>query len=134
MTLQIHAVTEIGSSDLRRLVIDNLGALLGEGARLVGNLPQIDDCCIATSNTYDGPMLVSFDAVDPQRDHVRAVLEAGRRQRQAANRAPHASGDGRRQIGAQYVEEVHARAAQAHLPSHKQSSYRTALSGDLRVG
>jgi hypothetical protein len=67
MTLQIHTVAEIDSSDLRNLVVDNLGALLGEGARLVGNLPQIDDCCIATSNTYDGPMLVSFDAVDPQR-------------------------------------------------------------------
>jgi hypothetical protein len=67
MTLQIHAVAEIDSSDLRNLVVDNLGALLGEGARLVENMPQIDDCCIATSDTYDGPMLLSFDAVDPQR-------------------------------------------------------------------
>ena len=67
MTLQIHAVAEIDSSDLRNLVVDNLGALLGEGARLVENMPQIDDCCIATSDRYDGPMLLSFDAVDPQR-------------------------------------------------------------------
>jgi hypothetical protein len=67
MTLQIHAVSEIGSSDLRRLVVDNLTALLGEGARLVENMPQIDDCCLATSDTHDGPVLLSFDAVDPQR-------------------------------------------------------------------
>ena len=67
MTLQIHAVSEIGSSDLRRLVVDNLTALLGEGTRLVENMPQIDDCCLATSDTHDGPVLLSFDAVDPQR-------------------------------------------------------------------
>jgi hypothetical protein len=67
MTLQIHTVAEIDSSDLRNLVVDNLGALLGEGARLVENMPQIDDCCIATSDAYEGPMLLSFDAVDPQR-------------------------------------------------------------------
>jgi hypothetical protein len=67
MTLQIHAVSEIDSSDLRRLVVDNLTALLGEGARLVENMPQIDDCCLATSDTHDGPVLLSFDAVDPQR-------------------------------------------------------------------
>jgi hypothetical protein len=67
MTLQIHAVTEIESSDLRSLVVDNLGALLGEGARLVENMPQIDGCCLATSDTHDGMVLISFDAVDPQR-------------------------------------------------------------------
>ena len=67
MTLQIHAVADIDSSDLRNLVIDNLGALLGEGARLVENMPQIDGCCLATSDTHDGPVLLSFDAVDPQR-------------------------------------------------------------------
>lgn len=67
MTLQIHAVTEIGSSDLRRLVVDNLGALLGEGARLVENIPHLDDCCVATSLTHDGPVLLSFDAVDSRR-------------------------------------------------------------------
>ena len=66
MTLQIHAVADIDSSDLRNLVIDNLGALLGEGARLVENMPQIDGCCLATSDTHDGPVLLSFDAVDPQ--------------------------------------------------------------------
>jgi hypothetical protein len=67
MTLQIHAVSEIDSSDLRSLVVDNLGALLGEGARLVENMPQIDGCCLATSDTHDEPVLLSFDAVDPQR-------------------------------------------------------------------
>jgi hypothetical protein len=67
MTLQIHAVAEIDSSDLRNLVVDNLGALLGDGARLVENLPQIDGCCLATSDSHDGPVLLSFDAVDPQR-------------------------------------------------------------------
>ena len=67
MTLQIHAVSEIDSSDLRSLVVDNLAALLGEGARLVENMPQIDGCCLATSNRHDGPVLLSFDAVDPQR-------------------------------------------------------------------
>jgi hypothetical protein len=67
MTLQIHAVTEIGSADLRRLVVDNLGALLGEGARLLENMPHIDGCCVATSDRYDGPVLLSFDAVDSQR-------------------------------------------------------------------
>ena len=67
MTLQIHAVSEIDSSDLRALVVDNLSALLGEGARLVENMPQIDSCCLATSDTHDGPVLLSFDAVDPQR-------------------------------------------------------------------
>ena len=66
MTLQIHAVAEIDSSELRTLVVDNLGALLGEGARLVGNMPQIDGCCLVTSDTHDGPVLLSFDAVDPQ--------------------------------------------------------------------
>ena len=66
MTLQIHAVSEIESSDLRRLVVDNLGALLGEGARLVENMPQINGCCLATSDTRDGPVLLSFNAVDPQ--------------------------------------------------------------------
>ena len=67
MTLQIHAVAEIGSSELRRLVVDNLGALLGEGARLVENIPYLDDCCVATSHSHDGPVLLSFDAVDSQR-------------------------------------------------------------------
>ena len=67
MTLQIHAVAEIDSSDLRNLVVDNLGTLLGEGARLVENVPQIDGCCLATSDTHDGPLLLSFDAADPQR-------------------------------------------------------------------
>lgn len=67
MTLQIHTVAEIDSSDLRSLVVDNLGALLGEGARIVENMPQIDGCCLATSDTHDGPVLLSFDAVDPQR-------------------------------------------------------------------
>jgi len=66
MTLQIHAVTEIGSSDLRRLVVDNLGALLGEGARLVENIPHLDDCCVAISDGHDEPVLLSFDAVDSQ--------------------------------------------------------------------
>ncbi len=67
MTLQIHAVTEIGSSDLHRLVVDNLGSLLGEGARLVETMPHIDGCCVATSDRHDGPVLLSFDAVDSQR-------------------------------------------------------------------
>ena len=67
MTLQIHAVAEIAPPDLRRLVVDNLGALLGEGARLVENMPHIDSCCLATSDSHDGPVLLSFDAVDPQR-------------------------------------------------------------------
>ena len=67
MTLQIHAVTKIGSPDLRRLVVDNLVALLGEGARLVENIPHLDDCCVATSHSHDGPVLLSFDAVDSQR-------------------------------------------------------------------
>ena len=67
MTLQIHPVTEIGSSDLRRLVVDNLDALLGGGARLVENMPHIDGCCVATSDRHDGPVLLSFDAVDSQR-------------------------------------------------------------------
>ena len=67
MTLQIHAVAEIDSSDLRSLVVDNLDALLGEGARLVENMPQIDGCCLATSDTHDGPVLLSFDTVDPKR-------------------------------------------------------------------
>jgi hypothetical protein len=67
MTLQIHVVTEIDSSDLRTVVVDNLGALLGEGGRLVENMPQIDGCCLATSDRYDGPVLLSFDAVDSQR-------------------------------------------------------------------
>jgi hypothetical protein len=67
MTLQIHTVTEIESSDLHSLVADNLGTLLGEGARLVENMPQIDGCCLAISDMHDGPVLLSFDAVDPQR-------------------------------------------------------------------
>jgi hypothetical protein len=67
MTLQIHTVTEIGSPDLHRLVVDNLGVLLGEGARLVENMPHIDGCCLATSDSRDGPVLLSFDAVDSQR-------------------------------------------------------------------
>ena len=67
MTLQIHAVTEIDSSELRELVVDNLGALLGDGARLVENMPYIDGCCLATSDAHeDGPLLLSFDASDPQ--------------------------------------------------------------------
>lgn len=67
MTLRIHTVAEIDSSDLRSLVVDNLGALLGEGARLVENMPQIDGCCLATSDMHDGPVLLSFHAVDSQR-------------------------------------------------------------------
>jgi hypothetical protein len=67
MTLQIHVVTEIDSSDLRSLVVDNLGALLGEGGRLVENMPQIDGCCLAISDRHDGPVLLSFDAIDSQR-------------------------------------------------------------------
>jgi len=66
MTLQIHVVTEIESSDLRRLVVDNLDTLLGDGARLVENFPQIDGCCLAESDKHDGPVLLSFDAIDPQ--------------------------------------------------------------------
>jgi hypothetical protein len=67
MTLQIHDITEIGSSDLRRLVVDNLVTLLGEGARLVENIPHLDDCCVATSHSHVRPVLLSFDAVNSQR-------------------------------------------------------------------
>jgi hypothetical protein len=67
MTLQIHTVTEISSAELRNLMVDNLGALLGEGARLVDNMPQIDGCCVATSDRQERPVLLSFDAVDAQR-------------------------------------------------------------------
>jgi len=67
MTLHIHTVTEIESSNLRRLVIDNLAALLGDGARLVENTPQINGCCLATADMHDGMVLISYDAVDPQR-------------------------------------------------------------------
>jgi len=67
MTLQIHAVTDIDSSDLRSLVIDQLGALLGDGARPVEHMPSMDGCCLATSENHDGPVLLSFDAHDPQR-------------------------------------------------------------------
>lgn len=67
MSLQIHAVAEIDLSDLRSLVVDNLVALLGDGARLVENMPQIDGCCVATSDMHDGTVLLSFDAVDAQR-------------------------------------------------------------------
>ncbi|MGD2056067.1 MAG: hypothetical protein PVJ15_04600 [Gammaproteobacteria bacterium] len=66
MTLQIHPVTEIDASDLRNLVIDNLGSLLGEDARLVEAMPQLDGCCLATSDAQDGPVLLSFDAADPR--------------------------------------------------------------------
>jgi hypothetical protein len=66
MTLQIHAVAEIDSSVLRGLVVDNLGSLLGEGARIVENLPPIEGCCVATSDMHDGPVLISFDAMNPQ--------------------------------------------------------------------
>jgi hypothetical protein len=66
MTLQIHAVAEIDSSDLRSLVVDNLNSLLGEGARLIENMPPIEGCCLAISDTHDGPVLISFDAIDPQ--------------------------------------------------------------------
>ena len=66
MTLQIHAVAEIDSSDLRSLVVDNLGSLLGEGARLIENMPPIEGCCLATLDTHDAPVLISFDAIDPQ--------------------------------------------------------------------
>lgn len=74
MTLQIHTVSEIDSSDLRSLVLDNLTAVLGEGARLIENMPQIDGCCLATSDTHDGPVLLSFDAVDPQRALVNGLV------------------------------------------------------------
>jgi hypothetical protein len=67
MTLQIHAVAEIDASHLRSLVIGNLGVLLGEGARLVENMPHIHCCCLATSDRHDRPVLLSFDAVDSQR-------------------------------------------------------------------
>ncbi|MGD8617996.1 MAG: hypothetical protein PVH54_02285 [Gammaproteobacteria bacterium] len=66
MTLQIHTVEEIDSSDLRNLVVDNLETLLGNGARLVENMPQIDGSCLATSDAHDGPVLLSFSAGDPQ--------------------------------------------------------------------
>lgn len=66
MTLQIHAVSEIDPSDLHRLVVDNLGALLGEGAVLIENMPRMDGCCLATSELHDGTVLLSFDAADPQ--------------------------------------------------------------------
>ena len=67
MTLQIHTVEEIDSSDLRNLVVDNLDTLLGNGARLVENIPQIDGSCLATSDAHDGPVLLSFCAGDPER-------------------------------------------------------------------
>jgi hypothetical protein len=67
MTLQIHPVAEVHTSDLRRLIIDNLGALLGEGARLVDNMPHIDGCCLAASDGHDRPLLLSFHAADAQR-------------------------------------------------------------------
>jgi hypothetical protein len=67
MTLQIHPVTEIETSDLRNLVIDNLGCLLGEGARLVEPMPQLEGCCLAVSDAQHEPVLLSFDAADPRR-------------------------------------------------------------------
>jgi hypothetical protein len=67
MTLQIRAVREIDAPELRGLVLDNLTALLGKGASPVENMPHIDGCCVATSDAHEGPVLLSFDAVDPQR-------------------------------------------------------------------
>jgi len=66
MTLKIHAVEEIDLTELRKLVVDNLDTLLGNGARLVENMPQIDGCCLAMSDAHDGAVLLSFSAGDPQ--------------------------------------------------------------------
>ena len=74
MTMQIHAVSEIDLSELRNLVIDNLVTLLGEGARLVEYMPQLDGCCVATSDTHDGPVLLSFDAVDSQQALLKGLV------------------------------------------------------------
>lgn len=74
MTMRIHAVSEIDLSDLRSLVVDNLDTLLGEGARLVEHMPQIDNCCLATSDTHDRPVLLSFDAVDSQQALIKGLV------------------------------------------------------------
>ena len=67
MTLHIHAVTEIDPSELRNLVVEQLDALLGHGARLVEAVPPLEGCCLATSEGREAPLLLSFDALDPQR-------------------------------------------------------------------
>jgi len=67
MTMHIHSVTDIDPSDLRNLVVEQLGELLGEGARLVEPALPVDGCCLATSDRHEAPVLISFDAHDPQR-------------------------------------------------------------------
>jgi hypothetical protein len=66
MTLHIHAVTEVDSSDLYNLVVDRLDSLLGDGACPVESVPPIEYCCLATSDAHQAPVLISFDLHDPQ--------------------------------------------------------------------
>ncbi|MGB5338558.1 MAG: hypothetical protein WBO06_05635 [Gammaproteobacteria bacterium] len=67
MTLQIHPVTEIDPRELRTLVLDNLGKLLGEGTNHLDNIPDIDERCLTATDPDGNTLLLSFDALDPER-------------------------------------------------------------------
>lgn len=67
MSLLIQPVAEIDPRDLRTLVLDNLGTLLGDGSKPVDSLPDADECCLTATDPDGDPLLLSFDAQDPQR-------------------------------------------------------------------
>ena len=67
MPLSIRLASNVSPQRLRHLIVENLSALLGEGARVWDEVPSLHDCCFGVLDTRNDLILVSFDAEDPTR-------------------------------------------------------------------
>jgi hypothetical protein len=67
MPLAIRLATHVSPQRLRDLIMDNLDALVGEGARAWDDMPALDDCCLGVLDAQNELTLVSFDPADPTR-------------------------------------------------------------------
>jgi len=67
MPLAIRLATHVSPQRLRDLILDNLDALVGEGARVWEEMPALDDGCIGVMSAQNELILVSFDPADPIR-------------------------------------------------------------------
>jgi hypothetical protein len=67
MPLAIRLATHVSPQRLRDLILDNLDALVGEGARAWDEMPALDDGCLGVMDAQNELILVSFDPADPHR-------------------------------------------------------------------
>jgi hypothetical protein len=67
MPLTIRPATGVSAQRLRDLILDNLDAILGDGARAWDDMPPVDECCLGAIDAQNDLILVSFDPTDATR-------------------------------------------------------------------